>query len=136
MNIRQAILRAADHVEANPQLFDFCGATNSPTEVIGRGCYVGWIAFFSGEAGGQRCGSTHTESALCRRLLGIPFRDFEDRMRLIVHDHGRSLSSKDFAATALRLYADKYHPQEGLPDSVRNIFTMSNANLAKALEAS
>ena len=51
-DIRQAILKAADHIERNPNSFDYCRAITTPRQ-NGSGCYVGWIAFFAGEEPGQ-----------------------------------------------------------------------------------
>src|SRR5271155_908674 len=107
MDIRNAILKAADHIERNPHKFSYVDATNTPRP-DGRGCFVGWVAYFMGEKAGQKCGSRGTDSPLCHKLFGVGFMPLIDRLRdLVPNAHHAELAPK-----ALRLYADKYHPAE------------------------
>jgi hypothetical protein len=113
VNVYEAVMKAADHIERNPWRYDFCRAINSPG-VDGNGCLVGWIAFYMGETAGQRCGESldapeEIEASLCKRLLGIGFSDFVYRMGLLNHELREAFTSHaPTAATCLRRYASKY----------------------------
>ena len=110
MSTRDAILKAADHIDRYPGQYDYCEAVNTPYKPTDRACMVGWIAYFAGEAGGQHCGvRTEIDPTVCDRLLGVGFRVFSDRMYEI-----RGLwscpSNAKAAAAGLRIYADRFHP--------------------------
>jgi len=124
MNIRTAILKAADSIEQNPHLFDFdsilvpdCGSS---------GCLIGWIAAHSGLeyqpfVGSQGLGKYWIlGGAKIFDLIGVKEYELYDRMNLL------GANWRDDAlecAKALRLYADKYHPEESvIPESVMAIF--------------
>lgn len=102
MNIREAILKAADHIEANPGLFNFeyitvpgCG---SP------GCALGWIGAFYG---------IQADETICRMsvdVMGIDSLEFYGRMREIARGNWRETAAG--CAANLRLYANKYHPEQ------------------------
>ena len=47
MSIRDAILKAADHIERNPCSFDFWN-NRIPKHCGSPGCVLGWIGFFAG----------------------------------------------------------------------------------------
>jgi hypothetical protein len=98
MNIRDAILKAADHIERNPREFDYW-STNTP-EAPGRGtpgCALGWVACFMGESIGA------LDSSWNRAMR------FYSEMDSLAHGW---MSSAPLCAKGLRLYADKYHPAE------------------------
>jgi hypothetical protein len=108
MNIRDAILQAADHIEGNPTDFYF-SATDVPDNCGTPGCALGWIGFFAG----VRRGSPYY--TVCDQL-GLPVapvsledgdRSFYDRMHSVSEDW---VNDPLECARALRLYADKYHP--------------------------
>lgn len=139
MNIREAILKAADHIERNPLDFDFW-KTGVPGSCGTPGCALGWIGHFMGE--------TNYFNDVCDVMgLGItkphlPERgefDFYRRMDKIEGPavlHGKWTNSAELCARTLRLYADKYHPAESravIPASVMRIFQMSHAELSKEL---
>lgn len=107
MNVYQAVLAAADHIERNPGLFSYFEC-ESPGDHISKGCYVGWIGFFMGERGGQRCGTGDDDAPMCRRLLGVSFAEFQGRMIPLCIGQGGTLSDAQSGARALRLYAAKY----------------------------
>lgn len=123
MNIREAILKAADHIERTPKDFEFmeerkpsCG---SP------GCALGWIGcFLSVESDGSKYGYPN----LVAIAMGI--RSGERRPEGMFYERMNALSppgwkwDEQICATALREYADKYHPAPklGIPASVRAIF--------------
>jgi hypothetical protein len=122
MNTYQAILRAADHIERQPRLFDF-ERTRVPGNCHTPGCALGWIGFFAGRT-----------QARVRAMLGLSFlhrgiaivtvdagsdpvitvtaREFYQRMdRLAARDWRRDATQ---CANALRLYAAVYHRPDGL----------------------
>lgn len=116
MNIRQAILKAADHIEAHPEAFDFSDI--AVPECGAPGCAIGWVAAFSGkEFRRTGCGTqphhketiarVHDDEGVCGVVFGCGHNDFYDRMKHF--DEGWLISAKS-CARALRLYADKFHP--------------------------
>ena len=127
MNVRQAILKAADSIEQNPHLFNF-----GSTEVAGcntPGCALGWIACHLGQAKEGQYFEAPTLGALLglkdngRPWAGANFYDLMDEFSEQWHEDAAKCSA------ALRLYADKYHPEPGripvtdhIPASVRQIF--------------
>ena len=123
MNTRDAILKAADHIERHPDQFDFtsidlpqCG---SPA------CALGWIAFFLG--GGkayrqQRRAHIGYCSLGCNveTWLGIDALRFYRRLFEIQPGWSRDAR---LCSAALRRYVRRYHPvPRGMPASVRAIF--------------
>jgi hypothetical protein len=132
MTIRQAMLLAADRIERSPSCYNFYNS-RSPGH-RGDGCIIGWTAYYMGEAPGQECGVDGDSDSLCHKLFGIQPDVFFNR----IHDlNKKTFSEPRFVAQAMRLYADKYHPDEpiGIPDAVRNIFTLTNEQLREALDA-
>ncbi len=105
MNIRQAILKAANHIESNPERFDYGSCGIPEHETCGTpGCAVGWVAFFAGQ---KEC--NEPMNAICARTLGIDFwNTFIRRMDTLDDQSWRFTASQ--CAKHLRLYADKYHP--------------------------
>ena len=107
MNIREAILKAADTLERHPDLWRW-----SNCHVPDRGtpaCAVGWIGHFAG------CEVGSGIVAAAKEKLGLPhdgyFYDLMDDLVGRPNDLvGRPWSS-DLAlcVKGLRLYADKYH---------------------------
>lgn len=137
MNIREAILRAADMIELHPKQFDFmsiyvpsCGTP---------GCAIGWIGCFMGIRDTNRSDGKTNVGYVCAEA-GLPdSMEFYNRMDLIAPRGWRRKAV--LCAQGLRAYADKYHPADGceeirgIPDAVRNIFTMTPGELAEALDA-
>lgn len=107
-DIRTAILKAADHIEANPGSFDY--SSLKVPDCGTPGCALGWIAVFRGHSA-----RTHTGLRACFALEGDPAgvksRVFYQRMDRL-SDRFKSKWREDAAicAHALRAYADKYHP--------------------------
>jgi hypothetical protein len=102
--IRGAILRAATTVERDPKLFKWsvCHIPECGTP----GCAVGWI--------GAHLGIPANESLeQVARELGV-LDVFYERMSEVTQQFGWSYGqwrdSAEYAATALRAYADKYYP--------------------------
>jgi len=104
MNIRTAILKAADSIEQNPKMFDYdsvdipdCG---SPA------CALGWIGFHLG----MSCKKHGLGRDVCR-ALGIKRQASFPELTLFCGSHKWKDSAPE-CAKALRLYADKYHPAD------------------------
>lgn len=130
MDIRSAILKAADSIEQNPMLYIFkeiyvppCG---SP------GCLLGLIGGLMKQPIGENINDT------CHRLFGFSHGAFYDRIKgVLINANDRNWTVNPLAAVnALRLYADKYHPAEtlpqpvtlkGMPDWCRQIFVAEEA---------
>lgn len=128
MDIRQAILAAADHIERNPSEFNFYSIDIPRNPGCGTpGCALGWIATFLGMS---NYSAYHHGKGL-EDVLGISSIRFYSRM--IELDPSWHLFAENCAKT-LRLYVDKYHPVPALPQAVRDIFSMSPADLGSALE--
>ena len=126
MNIRTAILKAADSIERHPELFDF-DSTAIP-DCGTPGCALGWIAFHLGEYAfntmPHKWNTMKLGKALCLtdEASGINWAglNFYRRLSCIVSGWKDDAS---LCAKALRLYADKFHPEtDHIPESVRTIF--------------
>ena len=126
MNIRQAILAAADHIGRYPDEFRFSSVVVPKHGGCGTpGCALGWIGTFSGARARTKSEwgfDADTIGAVAFNdinpmrwsLLGISQKAFYDRMNNI--QKGWQYDAESCAA-ALRLYADKYHPETvKLPD--------------------
>lgn len=107
VSIREAILRAADHIEANPGEFRFSSIRVPSGIGCGTpGCAIGWTAFFGGfdqtPIGFRKC---------VVALVGVDDGgEFYDRMTRISGEWSAWTRDANGCASALRLYADKYHP--------------------------
>ena len=105
MDIRTAILKAADRIESNPAAYSFvrsgkpgCG---SP------GCLMGWIGFYAGVSEDRRNAATYA-SQVAQQLFGMGH--WSQAVYLITsHASGYAKDAK-VAARLLRAYANKYHP--------------------------
>lgn len=112
MDIRQAILKAADWIELHPEEFDF-----RETEVPAcgtPGCALGWIGTF---AGCERGSSIDMPPGSPTKLLGLNSQlRFYERMDAFfgggayANTESRWRHNPMQCARGLRLYADKYHP--------------------------
>src|ERR1700760_2850261 len=88
MDTYQAILRAADHIDRQPQLFDF-ERTRIPGNCRTPACALGWIGFFAGRT-----------QARIRVMLGFSFR--HRGIAIVTLDGG---SDPVIPATAREFYA-------------------------------
>jgi len=121
MNIRNAILKAADSIASSPHLFKFM-TVQMPDNCGTPGCAIGWIIFHSDISVRQfPSWATYKEPML--KAMGI--KKSGDFYKLLDGLDG-SLGwrhSAPICAKLLRLYADKYHPiTNHIPSSVRAIF--------------
>jgi hypothetical protein len=102
MNIYDAIMAAADHIEAHPKLFDY-----QETTVPGcgsKGCAVGWIAYF------QRVKQAFDLDELCQSAIGVRYwNDFVPRMDSLEKREDYWRVNAASCARTLRAYAGKYH---------------------------
>ena len=122
MNIRDAILKAADHIERNPGEFNFQSVFIPSAPGCGTpGCALGWIGHFAGvHDPSDLSGYWEREKnawGLCEvNVIGscdLPFstaREFYRAMDAVYSDVSWRDSAQN-CATALRAYADKYHPE-------------------------
>lgn len=119
MNIRQAILSAADSIEQNPDLYRFTTwATANPDCGI-PGCALGWISYHLGMAGEIPTSGVYAALGIGSGFPALLFTHLRDAV-----GHGEWKTSAPECAKALRQYADIHHPeQDYIPASIRAIFT-------------
>lgn len=101
MNIREAILAAASHIERNPVEFEWatCVTPNHPG--CGTpGCALGWIACYMGTTMPRLDSSMNRFSAFYKTMNDLA---------------PGWMDSAAICAYGLRLYADKYHPATERP---------------------
>lgn len=123
MHIRNAILKAADSIERHPGLFKWSSTRVANPDCGTPGCALGWIAHYVGCAVWRQKGGWNY-NALANAMGTDGDGEFYSRMSETFRSHSWRLDATD-CASALRAYADKYHPatkHAGLPDSVRQIF--------------
>ena len=120
MNIRTAILRAADSIEMNPDLFKWSTVHLPNVDCGTPGCALGWIAVHRGEEVQMQMGSSWIPDT----PVGIDDGKFYCRMSEISNYEWKR--SALVCAQTLRLYADKFHPEseskQSIPQSVLNLF--------------
>jgi hypothetical protein len=122
MDIREAILKAANQIERHPETFEFfsfdkpgCGTP---------GCALGWIGAFMN----FRHDSVSYAADTAEQVLGIQEGDFYTRMHTVLGGgklDDRWTDDAAMCAWTLRGYADAYHPaapRDAIPSSVRAIF--------------
>ncbi len=113
MNIREAILKAADHIERNPAAY--CFSENDMPTCGTPGCLMGWIGFYAGVKPTSAC-----YMGAVRKALGFDYGDIGAFVRSFNGNvsHERYMHLMDYqddarvGAEVLRMYADKYHPAE------------------------
>jgi hypothetical protein len=150
MNIRNAILAAADHIESNPNEFDFKRCYIPSSKHCGTpGCALGWIGTFLAvqtlAETRVRLGCTpafHGIGIVSSALMNSPSAAdsiFYARMDGLPIGSSWNKSS-DNCAAALRLYADKYHPAVPVlaPDwnAIASKRTVSDAAVDEMVRAS
>jgi hypothetical protein len=123
MNIREAILLAADHIETNPREFDFdsihvpdCGAP---------GCALGWIGAHLGVERGENLVAVCRAMGFGKSDAGLEFYRRMDSIQGVLRGQPDWSESHIHCARLMRVYADKYHPApkvRGIPANVRAIF--------------
>lgn len=99
--MREAILKAADHIQSNPSVlnFEMCRPSDP------QGCPLVWISRFGGFY--EKAGET------AKRMIGEGPGDstlrFFERMNEIAGDMNW-ISNPDVCARSLRVYADRFYP--------------------------
>ena len=129
MEIRQAILKAADSIENDPNLFDY-SSLKVPDPGCGvPGCALGWIDFHLGMEKEACMG----KGDIVYKALGIKHDAGFTHLTETV-GHQKWMHSAKECAKALRQYADVHHPatvaaikHTGIPDNVRKIFQIAEA---------
>jgi hypothetical protein len=122
MNTYQAILRAADHIQANPPLFDF-ERTRVPGNCRTPGCALGWIGFFAGRTQARirvmlgfsflhRGIAIVTLDGGSNPVINVTAREFYERMDRLASGNWRVDAGA--CAEAMRRYAARYHQPVGL----------------------
>jgi len=115
MNVRNAILKAADHIEKNPDEFDFM-AIGFPEPNCGMpACTIGWIGSFLGKR------ASYGVTGFSEEVLGVFALDFYERMDQLGGNTWRSEAAA--CARALRQYADVHCPatqprHSGIPANI------------------
>jgi hypothetical protein len=123
MNIRQAILSAADSIEQQPDSYKF-SAIGLP-DCGSPACALGWI--------GHHLGFSMCLGDIINRATKIisgkeNHTEFYRQMEGICDRRFFSKWTTTEIADGLRLFADKYHPEKDyIPASVRAIFDESQA---------
>jgi len=117
MEIRQAILKAADSIEKYPNLFDF-DSTKDPSHDCGTpGCAIGWIAHHLNIQEWTDTGTVYSHLSITNDYG----HSFYKRMHSLAYGW---TANADACANVLRKYADKYHPEHtGIPENIKQIFT-------------
>lgn len=110
-SIRESILKAADSIENNPNMFDFGSTDKVNTDCGHKGCALGWIAYHAAADGviPRQKYDTH-DSPFAPELyaaLGEP----ENCVFYSLDSYGRDWrESAQACAEALRKYANHEHP--------------------------
>lgn len=122
MNIYNAIMTAADHIESDPGSFNF-SRSRVPAACGSPGCALGWIGFFLGTTGIHACDVAIEIGVDCTLNPNRkPEGNFYERVDALVGSEWIFNAAK--CVKGLRLYAAKYHAPKrtGLPETVRDIF--------------
>jgi hypothetical protein len=117
MSTYSAMLRAADHIEKHPRLFDF-SRTRIPPDCGTPGCALGWIGHFAGRTKARlrvmfglsyvhRGIAIVTPEAGLEPIIPITARAFYMRMDSLSAGNWRQDAL--ICATAMRLYAERFH---------------------------
>ena len=115
MNVRQAILAAASHIERNPDQYKF--HANGKPACGTPGCLMGWIGVYAGVAK-----SSHSYMNDTKAALGFDYQDitqfWSNKINSVPHNDWMRLSMfqvrADAAAELLRVFADERFPAEPL----------------------
>lgn len=100
MNIYDAIMKAADHIERYPKNFNFF-RTSIPADCGTPGCALGWVMHFSGARWRPNCDAIDGVAA-----VGVDSTMFYQRMSEISREWA---DTAQHCVSTLRLYAEKYH---------------------------
>ena len=106
MNLRTAILAAADSIQLHPKLFNFGSIGQPNVECNTPGCALGWIGLYT-KAELHTSGNTYVHGL--SSIMDVDAETFYNRMDKLP---GFTAWRENAASCteSLRLYADKYHP--------------------------
>ena len=126
MNIRTAMYKAADSIEQNPDLFGFMENGRPDPDCGTPGCALGWVGYHLNIVSKYMPNPTAKALGCPREVLITPKprEEFGFFSRMDVFSRTHNYDWRHCApdcAKALRLYADKFHPQV-IPDNVLSIF--------------
>ncbi len=111
MNLYDAIMKAADHIEHFPHEFNFNSCRVPSSTGCGTpGCAIGWITLFVGGEQTDR-GFRKTIKLLVGKDDGHVFYGLMDDLAGY-----RWIYDAEICARGLRLYAAKYHAPVATPD--------------------
>jgi hypothetical protein len=102
MSIREAILKAADHIERVPSDYDY--QANHKPRCGSPGCLMGWVGFYAGIPINDNHG---TYMSTLKHVLGFDYIDLQ--VELADQFHGYTTVAQT-GARLLRAYADKHYP--------------------------
>ena len=123
MNIRTAIMKAADSTEQNPDMFDFHSIYRPDCDT--PGCALGWIGYHLGRKGNGK-------NLINQIAYAIGIGDGTDQSQFAFYNLMEDICNRSYfsdwtaneIAEGLRLFADKCHQeQDHIPASIRAIFT-------------
>lgn len=110
MNVRQALLAAADRIEAHPQAY--CFKYSNKPDCGSPSCLMGWVGFFAEvKDKNKRAGAASGyANQVAQEVLGLTgWAHFVSLGSRLGAFSDYTQDSK-LAAGMLRAYADKYHP--------------------------
>lgn len=113
--VRNAILSAADHIEQQPQCWEWF-SVNIPNEPNEQACALGWIGFFYGKDKIEDPDHPHLTGirTVSKKVLGLKDTfSFYNQVREFCDVEPQSISNLENGtdrANVLRLYANKYFP--------------------------
>lgn len=110
MNVRQALLAAADHIEANPQAY--CFNNSAKPDCGSLGCLMGWVGVFAEvkDKNKRDRAAPGYANQVAQKVLGLTsWAHFVSLGSELGAFFNYTQDSKQ-AAGMLRAYADKYHP--------------------------
>ena len=131
MDIRQAILKAPDSIERRPDLLSFI-AFLVPNDCGTPACTLGWIGFHLGMHGKGVESEVHPAMGL-GNIIETDNRIFYKRMQEIIRTQTGKITFFSSAkpseiVPALRIYADKYHPETNhIPECILDIVNFETA---------
>ena len=113
MNIRQAILKAADSIEERPSRFNY-GSPFVPKSMDDTGCPIAWIGYFAPRKytffNLIPLFKPYYPDFVCRMYLSHNEDEFLEEMQLLSGDEFWRINHKS-AICGLRAYAAKYYPE-------------------------
>lgn len=110
MNVRQALLAAADHIEARPQAY--CFKNSNKPDCGSPGCLMGWVGFFAEvkDKDKRDWDTPGYANQVAKEVLGLNGWAHFFGLGSELGDFSKYTQDSKQAAGMLRAYADKYHP--------------------------